>query len=443
MQKVKLKNGFNVSLKGKPDKEVHTLKKPVTLAISPQRIPFIKARLLVRKGDMVKTGTALFEDKRDADIKYLSPGCGKITAIEYGHRRVIHEIVIEMSQTEEFETFKQISLKDLENIRKEEIVTLLKKGGLWQVLRQLPFRDSADSEKKPPQIIVSLSPSDMFGPQPGIYLKNREEDFSFGLSILKRLSDKIVITAPETELQELDTLKKYITHNVQGTYPAGDPAVFLYTTKKETAENSSWYINGQNLLSLARLFHSGKYPSEKMITVSGLNTGSSSHYQTKIGTPVADLPGYRDSYRIITGGLFNGIDVTDKSHVGFFEDSVIFIPDSSEDEFFGFIRPGSDKPSVSRTFLSSLSNKPQAYNSNINGELRACINCGYCEKICPVELLPHFIMKAVVTDELEESLELGILDCSGCGLCSYTCPSKIEVSGILKNAIHEYYKDRF
>jgi Na+-transporting NADH:ubiquinone oxidoreductase subunit A len=79
---------------------------------------------------------------------------------------------------------------------------------------------------------------------------------------------------------------------------------------------------------------------------------------------------------------------------------------------------------------------------NMHGEERACINCGTCASVCPVDILPQFTMKCVLADEVEESLEHGLLDCAECGLCSYVCPSKIEICTILKEAKAEYYKEQ-
>ena len=57
-------------------------------------------------------------------------------------------------------------------------------------------------------------------------------------------------------------------------------------------------------------------------------------------------------------------------------------------------------------------------------------------------MMPNFIMKALLADEIEEALSLGLLDCCQCGLCSFTCPSKIELTKILSDGIESYHKDK-
>jgi Na+-transporting NADH:ubiquinone oxidoreductase subunit A len=128
--------------------------------------------------------------------------------------------------------------------------------------------------------------------------------------------------------------------------------------------------------------------------------------------------------------------------MGLFETALTVLPEGDTEELLGFARPGFKKPSHSRTFFSFFNRKPLESNCNRGGGLRACVNCGYCAEVCPVDILPQYTLKSIVADEVEESLQLGLLDCVECGLCSYVCPSKIEVKSILKKAKDAYYKEQ-
>jgi Na+-transporting NADH:ubiquinone oxidoreductase subunit A len=78
---------------------------------------------------------------------------------------------------------------------------------------------------------------------------------------------------------------------------------------------------------------------------------------------------------------------------------------------------------------------------NRHGGLRACIQCGFCTRVCPVDILPQLAYKAVLAGEVEESLAHGLLDCVECGLCSFVCPSKIDLLQTLRRAREAYYDD--
>jgi len=56
---------------------------------------------------------------------------------------------------------------------------------------------------------------------------------------------------------------------------------------------------------------------------------------------------------------------------------------------------------------------------------KECIECGKCSGICPVNLIPSYIMK--YSNNKTKLKLLKPQRCIGCGLCSYICPSKIEL----------------
>jgi len=160
---VPVKKGYALHIAGKPSQEVETLKKP-------------------------DIGSTIFEDKRNPDIKFVSPGGGEITDIHFGPRRTIKKIVVKLDHEETFENFSAIDETQIQIVEKSELIKTIMSAGLWPLFRQLPFRDIADPNFIPPAIIVSLNSIEPFHPSPNIYLKEKAELFNFGISILKRLS---------------------------------------------------------------------------------------------------------------------------------------------------------------------------------------------------------------------------------------------------------------
>jgi Na+-transporting NADH:ubiquinone oxidoreductase subunit A len=166
------------------------------------------------------------------------------------------------------------------------------------------------------------------------------------------------------------------------------------------------------------------------------------HIITRQGAPVRMLAGSMPPGTLIATGRFNGRQAEPESHLGFFETTLTLLGETEKEELFGFMRPGLSKPSASKTFLSCLVKSPQQLDCNQHGEERACINCSYCTRVCPVDLMPSFIFKALLSDDIEDALEYGLLDCIQCGLCSFVCPSKIELTKILSNGITAHLKDK-
>ena len=453
MENIKILKGFKTRITGIPDLSVIQMPEPETIAVSALDIPYIRPKLLVKENDSVKTGTPLFCDKRNKCISYVSPATGIVKKIVFGDRRRLQEVVIALDKnmdknldkdsgkTDDFIQFETLPETGVEKVARSKIINLLQQGGLWQCLREFPSKDTADKNHAPPMIIVSLNGNDLFSPHPKVVIDNEIPFFEYGLKILKQFSNRIIVTSRQSSLDLLNGFKNHITHTVPDFYPSWDPAVVLYQLKKTREENRSWCIAAEHLILIAKFLLTGRYPVKRVVTVTRKND-KKPHLIIRQGAPVQELVGHLNDKYIITTGRFNGRLVDPKSHLGFFENTLNIIPDNHKEELFGFIQPGLSKSSVSRTFLSCLTNSPKDLDANTHGEERACINCGYCTRICPVDLAPDFIMKALASDGIEDALSYGLLDCCRCGLCSYTCPSKIELTKLLSDGMEAHYKDK-
>ena len=149
------------------------------------------------------------------------------------------------------------------------------------------------------------------------------------------------------------------------------------------------------------------------------------------------MPGWKSCSEAVTG-----FGTDPHSYLGLFETALSLIPEGNrKGELLGLFRPGYRKASYSRVFLSALNNEDLPMNCSVHGGDRACIACGYCALVCPVDILPQFTLKAILAGEVEEALQHGLLDCVECGLCSYVCPSKIDLFETLKNAKADFYRE--
>lgn len=69
------------------------------------------------------------------------------------------------------------------------------------------------------------------------------------------------------------------------------------------------------------------------------------------------------------------------------------------------------------------------------GDIKDCIKCGKCVRVCPVKLSP-----VVICDNVDNEYalkKLNVSKCISCGLCSYICPAKIEVRKYIKEALNK------
>lgn len=443
MVPIRIKKGFTLKIEGKPSLALDVLKTPTRVAVLPEKIPFVKPRLAVDAGDEVDIGSLLFEDKRDPRVRFLSPGGGKVEQINFGPRRVIREIVVKLSPEESHKTFERIPEGHLEKENREKIVGLLMEGGLWPLIKELPFRDIAGPERVPPAIFVSLDASDPFQPESQVFLEGRRALFGYGIEVLKKLAQgRVYVAARRDNPAAGGEFKEFVTHLYDGNYPADDPGVLLYYIRRNGAQNRSWYVSGQDLLLIALLLETGRYPVERIVALAGGSAPAPRHLKTRLGAPLMHLAGrVEDEARFVAGGLFRGYAASKDGYLGLYETALTLLPEGKREEVLGFVRPGFKKPTYSRTFLSVFNPADLKMDCNRYGGVRACVACGYCAEVCPVDILPQLTFKAILAGEVEAFLAHGLLDCVECGLCSYVCPSKIELKQTLVNAKAAYYKE--
>ena len=60
-------------------------------------------------------------------------------------------------------------------------------------------------------------------------------------------------------------------------------------------------------------------------------------------------------------------------------------------------------------------------------EQSQCIRCGKCIYVCPMQLMPVLMYKALFTGDVEEMKSVNLMDCIECGCCAYTCPGSVPL----------------
>jgi Na+-transporting NADH:ubiquinone oxidoreductase subunit A len=447
MKTIRVKKGYSLNIVGSPSTALKNAEQPTHLALLPEHIPFVKPRLKIAKGDHVALGSPLIEDKRNTDIQFLSPGGGRIADIRFGPRRVIQEIIIQLDESEKKNDFERYNQDDIDKMSREQLVQVLVAGGLWPLIKELPFRDYARPDFLPPALFVSLGSLEPFHPAPQVYLADNEALFSLGLTVLNKLAeDRVYVCRHLADTKSASLLDGLINLTYTGNYPAHDPGVLLYRMKSSPQENCAWYVDGQDVILIAQMLRSGVYPTERVVSLGGAGARQAKHFITRMGAPLSAIAAGQtesQSWRYIQGGILSGYGTRPRSYLGFSETALNLLPEGNrKGELLGLFNPGYRKPTFSRAFLSKLNHQEFEMNCSMNGSERACIACGYCALVCPVDILPQFTYKAILAGEVEESLEHGLLDCVECALCSYVCPSKIELFETIKNAKAAFYKEK-
>ena len=148
--------------------------------------------------------------------------------------------------------------------------------------------------------------------------------------------------------------------------------------------------------------------------------------------------------RFISGNVLTGSKIEQLGYLGFYDYQLTLIPEGDYYEFMGWMSPGFDKFSLSRTFFSWLAPKKKyTLDTNFHGELRNFVVTGQYEKVFPWDILPVQLLKAIIIGDIEMMENLGIYEVAeeDFALCEYVCTSKIESQQLIRKGIEMMQKE--
>jgi Na+-transporting NADH:ubiquinone oxidoreductase subunit A len=106
----------------------------------------------------------------------------------------------------------------------------------------------------------------------------------------------------------------------------------------------------------------------------------------------------------------------------------------------GWAKPTTSKLSYHRALglLSFLTpNKEFVLDSNCRGEERAFVQTGVFESVTPMDILPVYLLKAIMAEDFDEMEELGIYEIveEDLALCEFVDVSKHPVQELVRKGI--------
>jgi Na+-transporting NADH:ubiquinone oxidoreductase subunit A len=94
---------------------------------------------------------------------------------------------------------------------------------------------------------------------------------------------------------------------------------------------------------------------------------------------------------------------------------------------------------MSRAYPTWLMPKSKKWNldTNLNGEERSFVVTGQYEKVFPFDIYPVQLIKAAMTEDIDNMEKLGIYEVApeDFALCEFVCTSKIEVQKVMRKGL--------
>ena len=442
MESIRIRGGHQFRLKHAPQKERASLKTPKTVAVAPRAFPNLKAKVTVKEGEQVKLGQQVAFDRKRPFVQLTAVASGEVKEIVYGPRRRLDAIVIETGGDDAVD-FGATERGALAGLGQEKVVDKLVQSGLWSRMRAFPGWDvpappTQEGAEKIKAIYVAALSTEPHQPDPVIALEGNDELFSAGLEVIKQVAAKTwVISQKGQKLPASATSVNGVQQReMEPLYPAENVAVQAWYTDPLKAGEHVVGIGVEDVMDIGHLFLHGKLRTERTYVVAGNAAPEKKHIVAPIGVKVADLCGVDDDpeRRTIAGGVFTGDKVSAQTYLAPQDRAVQVMAEDKERVLFPFFRIGFDRFSLFRLWGSSFAGGEAADpTTSNNGEERACVQCGMCIDVCPVELMPNLVFKACLTGDIERMEQTGIHDCADCGLCTFACPAKIELGQIIED----------
>ena len=446
-QHIKIRKGVNIKLQGTAEKVNVDATFPDSFAIKPSDFHGVVPKLLVKQGAEVKAGTPIFYDKLNEHIKFTSPVSGEVAEIVRGEKRKILEIKILPDKEIRYEEFTKADPKDLS---REEILKQLLDSGCWPMITQRPFAVIANPQEKPKSIFISAFDSSPLAPDRDFIVHGRGATFQKGLDAIAKLTDGTVHLNVHTQLNASDVFTKakgVQINQISGPHPSGNVGVQIHHIDPMGKGDVVWCLDPQGVLAIGQLFEEGKFDASRVVALTGSEIKKPRYYKTYFGAAVNKMlaDNVNDGeVRFIAGNPLTGKQITDKGYIGYYDEQVTALPEGNKPQFFGWIAPGFDKFSLSRTFFSWLTpNKEYALNTSMNGEERAFVMTGQYEKVFPMDIYPVHLIKAIMIGDIEMMENLGIYEVApeDFALCEYGCTSKINVQSIVRAGLDKVMND--
>ncbi|UII32679.1 Na(+)-translocating NADH-quinone reductase subunit A [Fulvivirga ulvae] len=444
---IKLKKGFDINLAGKAEKKIVEVEQPETFAYKPSSFHgILRPKLKVKEGDTVKAGTPILFDKKNDKVLHVAPVSGEIVEIRRGEKRKLLEVVILADKTIEYEAFEKHTVSDINGLSRENIVDQMLGGGVWPNLVQRPYGVIADPSETPKSIFISAFDTHPLAPDYDLIFKGQEQYFQAGIDILKKLTPGAVhvnVNADAEVSPMFAHIKNVELNKFSGPHPAGNVGVQIHHLDPINKGDVVWTINPFGVIQIGKLFLEGKYDASRIIAVAGSEVKSPQYYKTYTGASIKRFVEgnlKNDHVRFVSGNALTGRRVAADGHLGFFDNLLTVLPEGDKYELFGWIKPTTQKLSFQRAFglFSFLfPNKEYALDTNVKGEPRAFVQTGIFEKVTPMDILPTYLLKAILAEDFDDMESLGIYEIieEDLALCEFIDVSKHDIQDIVREGL--------
>ncbi|HBK4749120.1 TPA: Na(+)-translocating NADH-quinone reductase subunit A [Enterobacter hormaechei subsp. steigerwaltii] len=438
----RIKKGLDLPISGVPEQHVTTGASIHHVAIVGDDYVGMRPAMLVQEGDRVIKGQALFEDKKNPGVMFTAPASGTVVAIHRGERRVLQSVVIQIEGDEKRE-FARFDAADLATLSHDAVQTQLLESGLWTALRTRPYSKTPVPGTVPAAIFVTAIDTNPLSADPQPLILAERKAFDAGLTVLTRLTPGKVHVCQASGGKLGGHPQGQVAFNeFAGPHPAGLVGTHIHFLEPVSLTKQVWHLNYQDVIAIGKLFTTGELCAERIIAIGGPQATQPRLVRTLLGADLTALLAgetKEGENRIISGSVLSGRHATGPmAWLGRFHLQVSVVLEGREKELFGWVLPGAEKYSVTRTTLGHfLRRKLFNFSTSTNGGERAMVPIGNYERVMPLDILPTVLLRDLLAGDTDGAQALGCLelDEEDLALCTYVCPGKYEYGPVLREVL--------
>lgn len=441
---IKLRKGLDIHLQGKAAENLIKLKSNGKFALVPDDFEGVTPKVVVKEGDKVKAGDALFVNKQYPEVRFASPVSGIVREVVRGERRKVLCIKVDSDSQQEYVDYGK---KDVAKLSGEQVVSALLEAGLFGYINQLPYAVSTNPSVMPKAVFVSALRDKPLAASFDFEVKGQEQDFQTGLTALSKIAKTYLGCGVNSSFENY----KDVEVNVfDGPCPAGNVGVQVNHLDPVNKGEVVWTIGDPTVvLFIGRLFNTGKVNLTRRVALCGSEVKAPAYVDMLVGEELSTL--LSNSYdaaksvRIINGNVLTGRPTTKDGFLGAHTSEITVIPEGDDaDEMLGWILPRFKQFSVNRSYFSWLLGKKQyALDARIKGGERHIIMSGEYDRVLPMDIYGEYLIKAVITGDIDRQEALGIYEVSpeDFALAEFVDSSKLELQRIVREGLNILRKE--
>ncbi len=441
---IKLSKGLDIHLQGKAEEKKIQLKSNGKYALVPDDFEGVTPKVVVKEGDKVKAGDALFVNKQYPDVKFASPVSGTVREVVRGERRKVLCIKVDADAQQEFADFGK---RDVGSMSGEQVINALLEAGLFGYINQLPYAVSTNPSVQPKAIFVSALRDKPLAADFEYEVKGQEQDFQTGLTALSKIAKTYLGVGVNSALKGMNDV---VVNVFDGKCPAGNVGVQVNHVDPVNKGEVVWTIGDPTVvLFIGRLFNNGKVNLSRTVALCGSEITSPAYVDMLVGEELSTL--LSNSYdasksvRIINGNVLTGKPTTKEGFLGAHTSEITVIPEGNDaDEMLGWILPRFKKFSVNRSYFSWLLGKKQyALDARVKGGERHMIMSGEYDRVLPMDIYGEYLIKAIISGDIDRQEQLGIYEVApeDFALAEFVDSSKLELQRIVREGLNILRKE--